>query len=323
MELYPIKFQPLYKYRLWGGDKLKTELNKEYQENSIGESWEISDVKGDETKVLNGALKGQTLKQLIQTFKEDFVGKKVYETFGNDFPLLIKFIDAKLPLSIQVHPSNELAKERHNSFGKNEMWYVMGADKDAELIVGFDSEINKTEYQHHLKNDSILEVMHHETVAKGDTFYIPTGRVHAIGAGVLLAEIQQTSDITYRIYDYNRVDATTGKVRELHTEQALDAIDFKYYSNFKTDYKKEINTANTLVHSPYFKTNFIKISGELKKDYTKLDSFVIYMCVSGSLELECKNKTYNLCIGETLLLPAAINQVNILSESAEFIEIYL
>lgn len=316
MELYPIKFEPLYKYRLWGGSKLKTHLKKDYNEKSIGESWEISDVKGDETKVLKGALKGQTLKQLINTYKGDFVGESVYKAFGEDFPLLIKFIDAKTPLSIQVHPSNELAKERHDSFGKNEMWYVMQADKDAELIVGFESEIDKDEYLKQLDEDTILNVMHHETVQQGDTFYIPTGRIHAIGAGVLLAEIQQTSDVTYRIYDYNRVDATTGKERELHNELALDAIDFKYYDNFKTDYKKEANVSNTLVHSPYFKTNFITVNGVITKDYSNLDSFVIYMCVSGDLEIEYNNEKYSLQIGETILLPAAINNVSILSKKS-------
>ncbi|NJX16357.1 type I phosphomannose isomerase catalytic subunit [Tamlana crocina] len=323
MKLYPIKFTPLYKYRLWGGEKLKTQLNKDYNENNIGESWEISDVKGDETKVANGPLEGKTLKQLIQQYKGDFVGKPVYETFGEEFPLLIKFIDAKTPLSIQVHPSNELAKERHDSFGKNEMWYVMGADKDAELIVGFEKEIDKTEYQKHLENDTILEVMHHETVSKGDTFYIPTGRVHAIGAGVLLAEIQQTSDVTYRIYDYKRVDAITGKERELHNDLALDAIDFTYHSHFKTDYKTEANTSNKLVHSPYFKTNFMKVDGTLEKDYSGLGSFVIYMCVSGGLELQSGNTSYSLKMGETILLPASLSHVKIESENAEFLEIYL
>jgi len=322
-QLYPLKFEPLYKYRIWGGDKLKTHLNKVYEGENIGESWEISDVKGDETKVLDGTLKGKTLKELIKTYKGSFVGEAIYNSFGEDFPLLIKFIDAKTPLSIQVHPSNELAKERHNSFGKNEMWYVMGADKDAELIVGFDSEIDKTEYQKQLKDNTILKVMHHENVSKGDTFYIPTGRVHAIGAGVLLAEIQQTSDVTYRIYDYKRVDATTGKERELHTELALDAIDFKYYNDFKTVYKDDTNVSNKLVHSPYFKTNFIKVSGELKKDYTDLDCFIIYMCVDGEIELECKNETYSLNMGETLLLPASINNVTIVSKHAELLEIYL
>lgn len=323
MELYPVKFTPLYKYRLWGGEKLKTQLNKDYDENNIGESWEISDVKGDETKVANGPLAGKTLKELIQEYKGDFVGSSVYKTFGEDFPLLIKFIDAKTPLSIQVHPSNELAKERHNSFGKNEMWYVMGADKDAELIVGFEKEIDKAEYQKHLEDDTILEVMHHETVKKGDTFYIPTGRIHAIGAGVLLAEIQQTSDVTYRIYDYKRVDAVTGKERELHNDLALDAIDFTYYSNFKTDYKTETNTSNKLVHSPYFKTNFIKVDGTLEKDYSSLDSFVIYMCVDGALELQNGGKSYSLKMGETILLPAFLNDVKIESDKAEFLEIYL
>ncbi|SFC79851.1 type I phosphomannose isomerase catalytic subunit [Algibacter pectinivorans] len=322
MELYPIKFEPLYKYRLWGGEKLKTHLNKEYNKESIGESWEISDVKGDETQVLSGTLKGQTLKQLIQTYKGAFLGESVYKIFGEDFPLLIKFIDAKTPLSIQVHPSNELAKERHNSFGKNEMWYVMQADKDAELIVGFESEISKEEYLKQLEEDTILNVMHHETVAKGDTFYIPTGRIHAIGAGVLLAEIQQTSDVTYRIYDYNRVDATTGKERELHNDLAIDAIDFTYYNNFKTNYKKDINTTNTLVHSPYFKTNFIKVQGEFIKDYSKLDSFVIYMCVSGDFEIECNNKKYSLQMGETILFPATTINVRVFSNKADFLEIY-
>ncbi|WP_147677596.1 type I phosphomannose isomerase catalytic subunit [Algibacter pacificus] len=323
MKLYPLKFEPLYKYRLWGGEKLKTQLNKDYSENSIGESWEISDVKGDETQVLNGELKGQTLKQLISSFKGAFVGEAVYSAFGEDFPLLIKFIDAKTPLSIQVHPSNELAKTRHNSFGKNEMWYVMQADKDAELIVGFETEINKEEYQKHLEEDTILNVMHHETVAKGDTFYIPTGRIHAIGSGVLLAEIQQTSDVTYRIYDYNRVDATTGKERELHNDLALDAIDFTYHSAFKTPYETKVNTANKLVHSPYFKTNFIKVENELEKDYSNLDSFVIYMCVDGNLEITYSGKIYTLNIGETLLLPASIEAVKLSASQADLLEIYL
>jgi len=192
MNFYPLKFTPLYKYRIWGGEKLNTVLNKNYKENNIGESWEISDVSGDETLVAEGALMGKSLRDLTIQFQGEFVGNNVYEKFGQEFPLLIKFIDAKTPLSIQVHPSNKIAKERHNSFSKNEMWYVMQADEDAELIVGFDKEISKDEYQEHLKNNTILEVMHHENVNKGDTFYIPTGRVHAIGAGVLLAEIQQT-----------------------------------------------------------------------------------------------------------------------------------
>ena len=281
-ELYPLKFNPVYSYRIWGGEKLKTVLNKDYDEDLIGESWEISDVEDNETRVSDGALKGKTLRELTDLYQADFVGDKVYKQFGNEFPLLIKFIDAKTPLSIQVHPSNELAKERHNSFGKNEMWYIMQADKDAEIIVGFSKEVLKEEYVEHVNNSTVEDILNIEKVNEGDTFYIPTGRVHAIGAGVLLAEIQQTSNITYRIYDYNRVDAKTGETRELHTALAVDAIDYNFYDTYKTEYKAELNKSSKLVHSPYFKTNIVEIEGKMDMDYSNLDSFVIYMCVEGS-----------------------------------------
>ncbi|WP_299431843.1 type I phosphomannose isomerase catalytic subunit [uncultured Maribacter sp.] len=322
MNLYPLKFTPLYKYRIWGGEKLKTVLNKDYTEESIGESWEISGVENDETLVAEGLLKGKSLKALINEFKGDFVGNSVYETFGDKFPLLIKFIDAKTPLSIQVHPSNEIAKERHNSFGKNEMWYVMGADKDAELIVGFDEKINQKDYKTHLENNTILNVMHHEIVEKGDTFYIPTGRVHAIGAGVLLAEIQQTSDITYRIYDYDRVDAKTGEKRELHNDLAIDVIDYEVHDAYKTDYKVETNKSNTLVHSPYFKTNIIALDGAMKKDYSNVDSFVIYTCVEGAANLSCYGERYDIKKGETILIPASLNELELESKGAKILESY-
>ena len=323
MKLYPLKFSPLYKYRIWGGEKLKTQLNKVYTEESIGESWEISDVSGDETQVLNGDLQGKTLKDLIKEFKGDFVGEHVYNEFRNEFPLLIKFIDAKTPLSIQVHPNNKIAKERHNSFGKNEMWYVMQADKNSELVVGFNKEIDSNIYAKHIDENSILEVMHHEKVKKGDTFYIHAGRVHAIGAGVLLAEIQQTSNVTYRIYDYDRVDAKTGQKRELHNDLAIDVIDYEVYDTYKTAYKIAKNESNTLVDSPYFKTNIIEIDGTLDRDYSKLDSFVIYMCVEGALELNCNYTSNTIKIGETILLPASIDFVELKSDSAKLIEVYM
>ena len=325
MKLQPLKFTPVFKYRLWGGEKLKTVLQKEYSENNIGESWEISDVEDGETIVSNGPFKGKTLKDLINEFKGDFLGKAVYKQFGNEFPLLIKFIDAKTPLSIQVHPGNNIAKERHNSFGKNEMWYVMEADKDAELIVGFDAQLEKKEYNKYVSDGSILDVMHHETVAEGDTFYIPTGRVHAIGAGVLLAEIQQTSDITYRIYDYNRVDAKTGKLRDLHNDLAIDVIDFECHKNYKTNYNTKPNSSNELVHSPYFTSNFLIIEGNLVKDYTKLDSFIIFICVDGALELVCNENSFSLKKGETILLPASIHKIELksISEKSKLLEVYL
>ena len=325
MKLYPLKFTPVFKYRLWGGDKLKSVLNKEYSEKNIGESWEISDVENDETVVAEGFFKGKSLKDLTETYKGAFLGVSVYEQFGNDFPLLIKFIDAKTPLSIQVHPGNEIAKKRHNSFGKNEMWYVMEADKDAELIVGFDEILEKKDYNTSVSDGAILELMHHENVVEGDTFYIPTGRVHAIGAGVLLAEIQQTSDITYRIFDYNRVDAKTGALRDLHNDLALDVIDFECHDAYKTNYETKTNASNKLVHSPYFTSNFLIVEDALQKDYSGLDSFVIYMCVDGSLELNHNNESYSLKKGETILLPASIVTVELksLSKQSKLLEVYM
>lgn len=323
MKLYPLKFNPVYSYRIWGGNKLKDVLNKDYNQESIGESWEISDVEDNETLVSTGALQGKSLKELINQFKGDFVGKQVYKVFGEDFPLLIKFIDAKTPLSIQVHPSNELAKERHDSFGKNEMWYVMQAEKDAELIIGFNQTVEKENYMEHLEKNTLNEILNIEKVGSGDTFYIPTGRVHAIGAGVLLAEIQQTSNITYRIYDYDRVDSKTGEKRELHTDLAIDAIDYNHYDNYRTDYDTKKNVSNKLVYSPYFKTNIINISDAIDIDYSNTDSFVIYMCVEGELEIECHRSTYSLKMGETILIPAIIDAVKLRSTKAKVLEAYL
>lgn len=323
MKLYPLKFNPVYSYRIWGGDKLKTVLNKNHNQESIGESWEISDIEYSETHVSEGDLKGKTLKDLINQFKGDFVGHGVYKTFGDNFPLLIKFIDAKTPLSIQVHPSNELAKERHNSFGKNEMWHVMQAEENAELIVGFNQKFEKKIYTEYLNNSALSEILNIEKVKKGDTFYIPTGRVHAIGAGVLLAEIQQTSNITYRIYDYDRIDKKTGEKRELHTDLALDAIDFNYYNEYRTVYDTKINTSNKLVHSPFFKTNIVNIKGDIQMDYSGLDSFVIYICVDGNLNLDCNDEVYHLEKGETILLPASINHLKIKSDDACILEVSL
>jgi mannose-6-phosphate isomerase len=264
-----------------------------------------------------------SLKDLIRQFKGDFVGHSVYENFGDDFPLLIKFIDAKTPLSIQVHPSNELAKERHNSFGKNEMWYVMKAEENAELIVGFNQPVQKENYIKHLNDATLDEILNIEKVKGGDTFYIPTGRVHAIGAGVLLAEIQQTSNITYRIYDYDRVDVKTGEKRELHTDLAIDVIDFNHSENYKTDYNIEENVSNALVYSPYFRTNIIILSDDMNMDYTNTDSFVIYICVEGKLEIKCSGRRYSLQMGETLVVPAAINNLKLIGDKAKLLEVYL
>lgn len=323
MTLYPLKFTPLSKYRIWGGNKLNSVLNKGFNDENIGESWEISDVEGDETKVAEGFLSGKTLKQLSQEYKEQLLGTKVYSNFGDKFPLLIKFIDAKTPLSIQVHPHDNIAKERHNSFGKNEMWYIMDADDNAEIIVGFNKPLDKKTYSEYLENNKVLEVLNKETTKAGDAFNIPTGRVHAIGSGVLLAEIQQTSDITYRIYDYNRVDKTTGKERELHNDLALDVLDFEVQEEYKTSYELEKNKSNKLIHTPYFKSNIIALTTATKKSYSDIDSFIIYICTKGSFEISILDKNYSMIQGETILLPACIKEVILVpKKNAEILEVY-
>ncbi|WP_445749325.1 type I phosphomannose isomerase catalytic subunit [Polaribacter sp.] len=322
--LYPLKFTPISKYRIWGGNKLNTLLNKGFEGEMNGESWEISDVKGDETLVSEGLFAGKSLKQLSQEFKEKLLGNKVYKAFGDEFPLLIKFIDAKKPLSIQVHPHDEIAKERHNSFGKNEMWYVMNADDNAEIIVGFKNELNKKSYLQYLENNQILEVLNTVKTKAGDAFNIPTGRVHAIGAGVLLAEIQQTSDITYRIFDYNRVDSQTDKERELHNDLALDVITFEVEDSYKTDYETIENTSNKLIHTPYFKSNVLIVTDVISKDYSKIDSFVIYICTEGFVKVTVENKEYELTMGETILIPASINKLDLVPEkNSKLLEVYL
>lgn len=323
MQLYPIKFEPILKEKMWGGEKLIKTFKKKSNKSNIGESWEVSAVEGAVSVVSNGTLKGTSLKDLIKEFKGEFVGEKVYKQFGDEFPILIKFIDAKTPLSIQVHPNNELAKERHNSFGKNEMWYIMDCDEGANLIVGFNKEVSQKEYMKALEEAAILEILNLEKIKTGDAFYIPTGRVHAIGAGTVLAEIQQTSDITYRIYDYERIDASTGKQRELHTDLALDAIDYKLYDTYKTKYDLIANKATELVHSPYFKTDIMLLNNVIEKDYSKLDSFVIYMCVDGAFELNYNGEKTQVNKGETIVLPASIVAVQLKSDFAKVLEVYL
>jgi len=324
MTLYPLQFEPISKYRIWGGKKLNTVLNKGFDGEMIGESWEISNVEGDETLVSNGLFKGKTLQELAQQFKGELVGNKVYETFGDNFPLLIKFIDAEKPLSIQVHPHDDVAKDRHNSFGKNEMWYVMDADEDAEIFVGFNQKLTQKEYISQLKNNTVLKVLNKVNTKTGDAFNIPTGRVHAIGAGVLLAEIQQTSDVTYRIFDYNRVDLQTGQERELHNNLALDVIDFEVQDSYTTNYQIQKDAVAELIHTPYFTSNILEIQTQVKRDYTSIDSFVILICVEGSLELNVEGENYRLTKGETILLPAVVNKVEFSAEAnAKLIEVYL
>jgi len=321
---YPLKFNPILKEKIWGGEKLKTLLNKTTDQTNIGESWEISDVQGDTSIVSNGTLKGSSLSDLIKEFKSELVGKKVYDQFQDKFPLLIKFIDAAQPLSIQLHPNDALAKERHDSFGKTEMWYVVQADPGSGLIVGFKKEVSKAEYLDNLKNKTLTEILNFEPVEEGDVYFISTGRVHAIKEGVLLAEIQQTSDITYRIYDWDRVD-DQGNSRELHTELALDAIDYKVPDTYKTPYTKKLNNTVNIIDCQYFNTNIISLDKEVDIDYSGRDSFVIYMCVKGNSELVFNNdQTETIGKGETVLIPAFLKKITLIpGEYSEILEIYI
>ncbi|RUA12840.1 MAG: mannose-6-phosphate isomerase [Flavobacteriia bacterium] len=321
---YPLKFKPILKEKIWGGEKLKNVLNKKTDKSNVGESWEISDVQGDTSIVSNGALEGKSLSELIVEFKEELVGEKVYRQFKNKFPLLIKFIDAAQPLSIQLHPNDKLAKERHNSFGKAEMWYIMQADPGSGLIVGFKKEVSKAEYLENLKNKTLTEILNFEPVKEGDVYFIPTGRVHAIKEGVLLAEIQQTSDITYRIYDWDRVD-DQGNSRELHTELALDAIDYKVQDSYKTSYTKKLNNTVNIVDCQYFNTNIISFDKEVKIDYSNKDSFIIYMCVKGSAQILFNEaNSEKISKGETLLIPASLKELTLKPDGyTEILEIYI
>ena len=319
--LYPLKFQPILKDKIWGGEKLNQYFNKDSDSKILGESWEISTVSEDVSIVSNGELTGKTLQDLLNTYKSDLLGKKNYERFGEEFPLLIKFIDAKEDLSIQLHPDDTLAKERHNSFGKTEMWYVMQADEDANLIVGFNQDMNQEKYLDHLKNKTLTEILNFDKVKEGDTYFIEAGRVHAIGAGVLLAEIQQTSDITYRVYDWDRVD-DEGNERELHNDIAIDAFDFNMKDDFRVDYTKENNASNEMVSCPFFTTNFVEIDTEIKKQNTH-DSFIIYMCVDGKVEISTSSSNIIISKGESILIPAVINNFSLKTDYAKLLEVYV
>ena len=319
---YPIKFIPILQDKIWGGNKLREILNKKTSRDSVGESWEISGVEGAISVVANGDDKGLRLTELIAKYKGDLVGNKIYDKFGDEFPLLIKFIDAKTDLSVQLHPNNKLARQRHNSFGKNEMWYVMQADPGSKLNIGFNKELDKLEYLEYLEKSKITELLNFEEVEKGDSIFINTGKVHSIGGGILLAEIQQTSDITYRIYDWNRKD-NEGQSRELHTALALDAIDFEKKDDYRLHYEQRENTSSEIASCKYFTTNFLPIKGELTKDYSSLDSFVIYMCVEGSANIQIGNNSESIRKGETVLIPAKTEKLSITTDSAELLEIYI
>ncbi len=319
MKLYPLQFNPILKDRIWGGTKLKSYLNKPITSEITGESWEISTVAHDVSIISNGNYAGKSLNELINEFPDSVLGTEVYKKFGNQFPLLFKYLDAREDLSIQVHPNDELAQKRHHSFGKTEMWYVMQADSNAKLIVGFKEKSSPEEYLKSNENGTFIELLDIKKVKKGEVFFLATGTVHAIGAGTVIAEIQQTSDITYRIYDFDRIDAR-GNTRELHIDLALDAINYDTVEAQK-EYSKIENSSNIMVDCPYFTTNFIPLNEEMNFTKNK-ESFTVYMCVEGSFELILQNEKYNYSIGDTILIPAAMSEFKI-KGVASLLEIYI
>lgn len=323
MTLYPLKFKTIFKDKIWGGQKINTYLGKDFSPlPNCGETWEISGVKSDVSVVENGDLAGKSLASLLETHKADLVGKKIYEKFGNEFPLLVKFIDANDDLSIQVHPNDELAKKRHNSFGKTEMWYVIQADEGASLIAGFNQKVNEDIYLEKLNSGRLNDILNKEEVEAGDVFFLPAGRVHTIGKGLLIAEIQQTSDITYRIYDFDRVD-DKGNKRELHTEKALAALDYEVYPEYKSVYEKKLNEPVHVVSCPYFSTNILEFNQTVTRDYS-FDSFVIHVCVQGSYTLKYGNESLLVKLGDCILIPASIDKVSLDTQTGfKILETYI
>ena len=323
--MYPLKFEPILKQTLWGGEKIIPFKHLNETLTNVGESWEVSAVDGSESVVSYGSDKGMTLPEMVRHYKEELVGEANYARFGDKFPLLIKFIDAKLDLSIQVHPDDALAKKRHNSFGKNEMWYVISADPGAKLISGFSQEITPKEYKERVHDGTFAQVLQSCPIQPGDVFYVPAGRVHGIGAGAFVAEIQQTSDITYRIYDYNRKDKN-GKTRELHTAQAVDAINFAdVQDDFRTSYDRVQNEPVEVVACPYFTTSVYDMTEEITCDYSELDSFVIFICVEGACRLrDNEDNEITLQAGETVLLSATTQNVTIVPDQhVKLLETYV
>ncbi len=319
MKPYPLQFEPIFKERIWGGEKLKTLLNKPIKSAITGESWELSTVDGAVSVVANGPLKGKLLTTIIDDGPEAILGTVVHARFGNKFPLLFKYLDAREDLSIQVHPNDALAKKRHSSFGKTEMWYVMQANDDARIIVGFKENSNAAAYLEHLKNKTLLSILNDVKVKSGDVFFLETGTVHAIGAGLVIAEIQQTSDITYRLYDFDRVDVN-GNTRELHVDLALEAINYNKVET-KKKYAKTSNISNAVVDCSYFTTNFIPLEGEILVAKSG-ETFTVYMCMEGTFELDHNDSKTQYKQGDTVLIPAAMNAF-ILSGKASILEIYI
>ena len=307
MQLYPIFFEPNLHKVVWGGNQLRPYKGLEPSDEPIGESWEVSAVPTSTSIVSNGVYAGVDLISFINEQPDAILGKKVNEKYNGKLPLLVKFIDAKRDLSIQVHPNDEMAMREHSKMGKSEMWYVIKADEGAHLYAGFKQEITPYEYQKRVEDGTITDVLADHQVKAGDVFYLPAGRVHAICGGILLAEVQQSSDVTYRIFDYNRL-GMDGKPRELHTELAAKALDYHVIDNYRTDYTESSNKAVQIIDSPYFSVRVLEVSKAFHRDLRKYDSFIITMCIEDDCKIRVRSTGEEVLLkqGNSTLIPAAI-----------------
>ena len=316
-----IKFEPLLKQTLWGGSKIIPFKHLDAQLENVGESWEISGVSGNETIVANGQYKGMSLNQLVRELKGSLVGEENYQRFGDEFPLLIKFIDACQDLSIQVHPTDEIAHRQGKNRGKTEMWYTLESAPGAQLYNGLKQQITPEQYKEMVADDTITDALARYEVKEGDVFFIPAGRIHAIGAGCFVAEIQQTSDVTYRIYDFKRKDKN-GNYRELHTQLASESIDYTVLDNYRTDYEPVKNEGTQVVTCPYFTTAVYDLDEPMTLDYSELDSFVILIAVKGGGQLISEGEEMSFQMGDTVLLPATTKEVKV-EGTVKFLETYV
>ncbi|MBR1388215.1 MAG: class I mannose-6-phosphate isomerase [Prevotella sp.] len=315
------KFEPLLKQTIWGGDKIIPFKHLDAKLENVGESWEISGVKDNETIVADGPCKGKSLNELVREQKGKLVGEENYQRFGDEFPLLIKFIDARQDLSIQVHPTDEIAHRQGKSRGKTEMWYALTPTPGAQLYNGLKQEITPEQYKEMVENDTITDALARYEVREGDVFFIPAGRIHAIGAGCFVAEIQQTSDVTYRIYDFKRKDKN-GNYRELHTKEAAESINYTVLPNYRTEYDLPKNEGVQVVECPYFTTAVYDLNEPMTLDYSELDSFIILIAVQGEGSLTADGETVSFQMGDTVLLPATTKEVKV-EGTVKFLETYV
>ena len=307
----PLKFKALLKQTIWGGDKIIPFKHLDDHLENVGESWEISGVPGNETVVADGDYAGKKLNELVIEQKDKLVGKANYERFGDEFPLLIKFIDARQDLSIQVHPTDEIAKRQGKERGKTEMWYIMDSDKDAKLYSGLKMQITPEQYKAMVEDDTITDALAQYEVKEDDCFFLPAGRIHAIGTGCFLAEIQQTSDVTYRIYDFKRKDKN-GNYRQLHTKEAAECINYTVEDDYRTHYEHKKNEGVTLVECPYFTTAVYDLDEPMTLDYSELDSFVILIGLKGEGTItDNEGNTVTISAGESILVPATTDTLKV------------